>query len=877
MTSGALRLIERVLLWWVRRVHLRPRLALAVLGLLAVAGLTIATTTLKINTDASDMIDKRLPYRQAHLAFEQAFPALADIILVVVRAPSPDEADAFTERLSRRLEQNSDHVEAVYAPTSFPLFQRNGLLFLNESELDDQLSRITKAAPLIEALTREPTLDSLFDRLARSEELLSEANGYADALDEVYTELADVVEARLAGDPRPLSWQRLFRVRDDGDGDAEDHSELRVISVTPKLDFTLLRPAKAAIAGIEETVAALKAEENWDRVEVGVTGNPALRSEELQSVSKGIGLSFGLSFIAVAILLWFALRSYSMVFVTLLTLIVSLSITAGFAALTVGALNLISIAFTVLLIGLGIDFAIHFGLHVLETRRRGSSLPSTLEMTVHEVGGALALAAPTTAFAFFAFVPTQFVGMAQLGIISGTGVLIAFVVAVTALPAAAAILPPPRGREMGPEVTLWSQVAGGAVGKWLAIGTVVLGIASLALLPSVRFDADPMGLRNQNSPSVKTFSYLFEDENTTPYRLNVLADTVEEADTVAEQLDVLGEVGRTITISDFIPDDQDTKIQLIQFASGNLLFALDAEASGDPALEHGSNTLKRLLDDLAKSEPDTPAQRLYAALRRFETARIGNKSLEQGLQADVFRFWGFQMDRLRNQLDPTYVSLDTLPESLVVRFLTSDGKARVEVSPASDLDVETTADRRKFVESIVGLEPEATGSALNVLRAGDIISASMLQATLLAGVVVLILLWILLRDVIIVGLILLPVILAGILTSAAGVLLDMPYNFANVIVIPLLIGLGADNGIHLALRARQMARHEAVFATTTPRAVFYSALTTIASFGALALSDHRGTASMGALLTIALGFTLLCTLLVLPSAMAVIDRRRAIK
>ncbi len=877
MANGAIRTIEATLLWWVSRVFRKPRLALGVVSSLALVGLVLAANDLQVNTDASDMIDPNLPYRVAEREFDAAFPELDDIILVLVRGRSADETDSFTAALTRTLEEKMDGIRTVYAPTTHPFFARNGLLLMSEEDLEDQLNRLTKASPVIEALNRDQSADTLFNALASRSALAREADETdidAGFLDPVYEEVGAVIEARLSGAPRPLSWQRLFTT-----GDEANTVHQQVVAVSPELNFTTLQPAKEAIATIRQTADGILNQGDWAGIEYGVTGTPALRAEELRSVSNGIGLSMALSFLAVAILLWLALRSVGMVATALFTLVLTLAITAGFAALTVGQLNLVSVAFAVLLIGLGIDFAIHFALHIIETARTGTPARHSVQSTVREVGGALALCAPTTALAFFAFVPTQFVGMAQLGIISGAGVLVAFGVAITVIPAAAALLPPTRSRPGPKSRSRLAELTVGWSGRALALGTMVLAVVALPLLTQVRFNADPMQLRDPKTPSVQTFEKLFDDTRTNPYRLNVLVNTDAEVSELSAKLEALPQVQRVIALQDFIPDDQDIKLELIEIAGTSLEFALrppETQSANPTAEAQAGQGLQRLRDELGASAQSGSAKALLARLEQLAAAIETDADVLSGLEGDFFRFWSFQMARLRAQLSPDYVTRDDLPPAVIERFKAQNGRMRLEITPAETLDMQNEDQRRDFVEAVVDVAPRATGSALTVLRAGDIVALSMIQASVTAGAIVFVLLWVLLRNFVLVLLILFPIGLAAIFTSAAGVLLGQPYNFANVIVIPLLIGLGADSGIHLALRANKFVRHGTVFATTTPRAVLFSALTTIASFGTLALSDHRGTASMGALLTIAISFTLLCTLLVLPAAMDFLGRKRPI-
>ncbi|MEO1322581.1 MAG: MMPL family transporter, partial [Pseudomonadota bacterium] len=217
--------------------------------------------------------------------------------------------------------------------------------------------------------------------------------------------------------------------------------------------------------------------------------------------------------------------------------------------------------------------------------------------------------------------------------------------------------------------------------------------------------------------------------------------------------------------------------------------------------------------------------------------------------AGVFAFWPQLVERLRAQLNADYIDYDVLPATLKNRYLSADGDWRVDILPAED--VRDAKALKRFTSAVEDAFPDAGGGAIQTLKAGEAISNAMLQATAIALVVISFVLIILIRSVTRTILILSPLLLAAILTTATGVLFDVPFNYANVIVLPLLIGIGVDSGIHLVMRQQQVKAGEGLYGTSTPRAVLFSALTTVASFGSLMLSQHRGTASMGELLSIA--------------------------
>jgi len=845
--SARVRLIERAVWRWADFSRRRARAVIAAWGLITALAAAMAST-LTVDTDTSTMIRDTAPFRQAQLAFEDRFPQLDDGILVLVRGETLDDADRFADALAADLAGRPDAISGVYAPGSDEFFRRHGLLYQSVEELTATLAELSRAAPLINTLNQEPTLDAFLGTLADAAARAEPGSVEAETLEGVYNELAAVIEARLAGDPRGLSWRVLF-----GAAEAEGPNQV-LLSVTPELDYSRLRPAAPAQAAIDAAAAEVRRTTGIE-ADIHVTGDPVLRSDELRSVRDGIEIAGAISLVLVGVLLFFGYRSGTTAAVTVGIVVISILVTSGLAALLFGALNLVSVAFTVLMVGLGVDFAIHFALHALVEHRRGRSNRAALYRTSREIGGALALTAPTTALAFFAFTPTDFVGMAQLGALAGLGVLIAFLAATSIIPAVFALPQVQPRLRRGP--ILGAGPARPKLAGTVGAGIVVLTLAALFLLPQARFDADPMALRDPDAPSVQAFQLLFEDLNTQPYRLDIVSETPETAAQMGARLDALDSVARTTTLLDFVPADQAEKLDLIDFGGAGLVYALEPGPDYQPGgFEDGA---ARLLEALETADTNG-ARRLASSL--MAVSDRPDPALETALGGDVFFHWPFQRQRLADLMTAGPVDVETLPPALVERYVSPSGLVRVEAAPEGDArDIEV---RRAFVSEVLEVAPDAAGSARSVLEAGDVISRAMIQAALTAFAGVALVLWLVLRQAGVVAAILLPLAMAAVLTTGTGVLIGMPYNFANVIVLPLLIGAGVDSGIHLAMRARKTHSASAVLRTTTPRAVVFAALTTVGSFGSLAISAHRGTSSMGILLMIALFWTLACTLFILP-------------
>ena len=220
--------------------------------------------------------------------------------------------------------------------------------------------------------------------------------------------------------------------------------------------------------------------------------------------------------------------------------------------------------------------------------------------------------------------------------------------------------------------------------------------------------------------------------------------------------------------------------------------------------------------------------------------------------------------RMQTLMEAEPVNLDTLPGDLVSRYISTDGKYRIQVFPKNDLrDIENL---EKFVAAVTTIAPDATDQPVTVLMAGKTIVSAFRTAFLLAFVLIALFLRLVLSAWKEVMLVLAPLLLALCYTMALAVLLGIPFNFANIIIVPLLIGIGVDSAIHVVQRVKELSGNDThILETSTARAVLFSSLTTIMSFGTLSFMHHAGTAGMGKLLTLSVAFMIVCTLIVLPA------------
>ena len=854
---------------WVARVCRRP-LVVVVLCLAVAVGLAwLAAATLTINTSTDDMLSEKLPWRAQNEAVDAAFPELVDTLTVAVEAPDSLAAEAAAERLAAALAARPAVARSVFLPQGGGFFRRNGLLYLSIAELEALADRLAGAQPLLAALQADPSLRGLADLLEQAVDA-PEAAGAAE-LASLLDRLAEVAQA-LPEDPQArLSWSALLS---GGEETAEDRR--RFLIVKPVIDFGSLAPLAGAVAGIEQTATELGLTEDAG-YRLRLTGEPLMLQDELRSVSSNIGVAGLISSVLVAVVLFAGLRSWRLAVPVLVTLAAGLAWTAGFAALAVGELNIISVAFAVLFIGLSVDFGIHFALRVQESRAGGLAQGAALAEAAARTGSPLMLCALSSALAFFAFFPTAYRGLSELGLIAGAGMFIALFLNLTLLPALLRLLPAPAGAaHLGPVARAGAalQRRAGRHARALVTLGLLLAVAAGLAVPQARFDDDPLNLRDPDSPSVAALLDLLDDPRVAPYSAQLLVDDLAAAEAVAPRLEALPEVEAVVTLADFVPQDQEAKLVVLDQLALLLspLFTAPPPAPA-PDAQARAAALERLEAALARAPAalQPAAGRLLRALTAAEGVA----------PAELERAWlaGFPaaLDRLLDGLEAEAVTLDSLPDDLVARYRAADGRALLEVLPVADL--RDQAARSRFVDVVQAVAPQISGVSVTIVEAGRAVVAAFAQALALALVAIVVLLLVVLRSALDTLLVLAPLLLAALLTVAAGVVLGLPFNFANVIVLPLLLGLGVDSGIHYVIRARELSAGSATGSgaapaavNSTPRAILLSALTTVASFGALSISQHPGTASMGQLLTIALLLTLVCVLALLPALLALAGR-----
>jgi len=828
---------------------------------LAIAAGFYTARHFEINTDINTLISPDLDWRQRDIQFDDAFDQ-DRTILAVVEGPTPEFTTSAAAALYDKLAGDKQHFESIQPLGWGEFFEKNGLLFLPADQVAQLTSQFESAAPLIEIMAGDPSLRGLTGALETALAGVKRGQVKLDSAARPLDQIAQTVEDVLNKKNATFSWRQLISEKPLTDADRRAFIEFK-----PILDFNALEPGKAATDAIRRAASDLNLSGEFG-ARVRLTGPVPIANEEFATVADGAVVNGIGTVLVVLFILWVALHSSKIVAAVFANLFIGLSITTALGLMMVHSLNLLSIAFAVLFVGLGVDFGIQFSVRYRSERFKSNDLQIALEKAAEYSAIPLSLAAMATAAGFLSFLPTDYKGVSELGQIAGLGMLVAFFSSITVLPALLSLLNPPGEKEpvgyafLAPLDQFLERHR-----VIIVVGTLLIGAAGLPLFYFLQFDFNPINLRNPNVESIATFLDLRKDPNTGANATNVLTHSEADARKIQERLSKLPEVLRVISLDSFVPDDQPEKLKLIAQGAKVLGPALNPESVDEaPSDSENVEALKGTVESLRKTAGDATgpgavaARRLADDLSRLADSDEATREKTQSIFVTPLKV---VFNQLRNALEAKPVSLKTLPPDLVGEWKAKDGLMRVEAQPRGDPNDNETL--RKFAAAVLAAEPTAVGGPVSILKSGDTIVKAFIHAGIWALVVISLLLWLTLRRVTDVLLTLVPLLVAGAVTLEICVLIGLKLNFANIVALPLLLGVGVAFKIYYVTAWR--AGRTNLLQSSLTRAIFFSAMTTATAFGSLWLSSHPGTASMGKLLALSLVTTLAAVLLFQPALM----------
>ena len=822
---------------------------------------------IRIDTDTSNLISPKLAWRQAAAELDRAFPQNTDLLAVVVVGATPDQAEDASAALAAQLKADHALFRDVRDTEGSLFFRKNGMLFLSLSEVQSYADSMIAAQPMLGALAADPNPRGVFDALDLFSQGAIRGQVAPAALDKPFRAVARAVDAALEGRHEPLSWQTLMSDRKPGLRELR-----RIVLARPALNYGAVEPGRRAVDAIHE--AARSAGFNPESgVRVRVTGPVALSDDQLSALSEGAG---PVSLLAIGLLmlwLFLAVRSVRTFAAILVTLLVGLVACAAFAVGVVGAFNPISVAFAPLFIGIAIDFGIQFSVRYSAERNdcdaacdagasRGSALALALRQTAIGVGPPLVVAGAATAAGFLSLYPTEYRGVSELGLIAGAGMVVALLLNLTLLPALLTVMRA-KGFKGASGFEIAAPLDAFLVRRrvWVFAGCALLAAVCAFALKGLRFDFDPINLENPNSESAQTLFDLMKDPDTTPYTVEVLVPTANEAAALASRLDQLPEVTHAIWLGSFVPSDQRAKLDVLEDARGLMEPTWASPPSENPPdTQQVLASAARCAGDIRKlaAGGDRAAAELAGELDRVVARGApALPALEENLSRSAAR----RLEDVKLALSAAPVTLASLPSDIRGDWVATDGRYRVQVFPKGDARGSDVL--QAFVAAVRRVAPNATGMPVQIQESAKTVIGAFETAGVLAVLAIVLLLVLALRRVRDIAAVIVPLLLAGLLTLATCVIFGMKLNFANIVTLPLLLGIGVVFDIYFVMRSR--SGDAGLLQSPTARGVVFSALTTATAFGSLVVSRSPGMADMGKLLSLGLLFTLLCTLFFLPA------------
>ncbi|MGZ4954907.1 MAG: MMPL family transporter [Methylobacter sp.] len=859
------------LIGWCERQIMRCPWTLLLLSLL-LCGATLYYTikNLEINTNTAEMLSPDLPFQQNQAHFNQAFPDDATTIIFVVEAETPEESSQAAGKLAEQLVKANDRFDSAYIPTDNAFFRRQALLYLDQNDLDNFAQKLTDAQPFIGHMAQNYHLEGLFDIIGHA--LNRHDHALPMDLNPILLAIDDVLKNQLIGQSHYLSWQNILSSDNYKDVAAQTESNRTIVIAKPKMHFNEMLPADVALSAAREISHAIMAEN--PSLSIRITGETALEHEELESVTKGATFSGLLSLVLVFAIQWIGLRSIRLLITTYIVLVMGLILTAGFAAITVGHLNVISIAFASLYIGLGVDYAIHICLHYREGKADSLSNSEAILISIRDVGSSLFLCALATAIGFFAFIPTDYAGVSELGVISGGGIFIGLIISLTVLPALFCVFPVDKVKPIrSPLTPAFIITFPFRFSTGIKIVSILLGIGACFVLTDLTFDYNPINLRDPNSESVVTIKELLKSKTESPFALTALASNLQAADKITNELTHQPSVHESLTLASFVAKDQDEKLATIEDLNlmlggqlknfDNILDTVNQQA----ALIKFNEALKKAIVEHSPNVPQQTLQqlqqRIEAFMKQTDTTQTPTASYIQ-LEKNILGLLPFTIERLRTSLTAIPFELADLPAEIKSHWVSANGLYRVLITPEKDQN--RPENLKEFVTQVQTVDNTVSGLPIINQAGGDAIVKAFINAFSGAFIAIVVLLLLMYRNVRKTLLVIMPLLLAALLTGATNVLLDNPFNFANIIALPLLLGMGIDSSILIMHRHHSSSgEDENLLQSSTTRGIIFSSITTLCSFSSLAFTAHQGMASMGLVLAIGLTFTVMCSLIVLPA------------
>jgi uncharacterized protein len=877
-------------------------LALALLGLLA--SLFSAWNFLEFQTDREDLISSRDALYENQQRFLAEFPRSDDVV-VMVEGGTTRRRQEFVDLVSTMLDKHPDRFYAVFPRVELPFLAQQALMFLSEKELESVVDSVKQAQPFLRSLQQDSDLESLFSDLeSRSG---NDPNvGLAPMLpflNGIFSELERSVDSRGRADYQSPWGDMLFPA--EGEDFAQAAEEMQASGYYHTLDegrthllLLRLKERDSETIGLLSQIVG-RAGKAYPELAVGITGEPILEYDEMVSSESDSHRSAVYSLLLVGLLFTISFRQVARPAAAIFCLALAVGWTVGFTTFAIGHLNLLTISFATILIGLGIDFSIHLLFRYEQEFRSSGKTGVALDKALLATGSDIVVGALSTAVAFWAVGFTDFKGVSEIGIIAGTGVIFCLISTLVVLPALIAWMDRNRVYYPAESIPLGSRIllAQGEAkllgkAKWVLLAAAAFCVYAWSSVTSVGFDYNLLRLQDPTLDSVRTeMALIKKGGNTILFSVSV-ADDLEEARRKKEAFEKLPAVERVDVISDLFPVRTPRKIEALRQLSAAVreipsqeIGGREDRLTGEKLQEvgEGFESFSRLFDKERESLLRHQSPEVRRSTEQFQEkmdelfeklSKLGPGPIEDSLgsfQSAFFDDLDEMVVFLKAQNPELSLALDDLPENLRIRSVGETGKIVVRIYPKKNIWERDALE--EFVGQVKSVDSETIGAPVMILHHTSVLKGAFETSGLYALAAVTILLLLYFRSVKWTVLALMPLALGVYFMLWIMGVTGVHFNPANFMGLPLLLGIGLDFGIHVLHRVKEDGRVN-MFDHSTGPATAVSGLTTICGFGTLALGGHQGVASLGLILASGVTGILLAALIVLPALLTVLGLGR---
>ena len=865
-------------------------LVIAASLILAILSLWVTAQKLTFKTGRGDLVAKGLPYVKLYKNYRAQFEDLSGMVVVVEGENSADMS-GFAEALEKKLQAQPHLFSKVVYKIDTSYFRSRFLLYLDQYELETLTLKLEDHQGFLESINIAPGLHPLLSSINAEissgmvDSLLTNfLGGEEESEDEadlsLLIRLLEEMTRFLTGETSYRSpWQALFKGGDESLREqgymVSKNGELLFVLIVPNDDETSFTGYKDAVEQARQVIAETR--KDFPGVTVGLTGEDVISSDEMVTTQSDVETASKIALAGVALLFIIAYQGVVKPLLAVFCLLLGLSWTMGFTALTIGHLNILSVVFTTILIGLGIDFGIHILERFKEERQQGNEILSALQKTLQGTGKGNFAGAITTAIAFGAMVLTDFIGIVELGWFAGWGILFCMVAMLLVLPALITVeekwRKPSYTQTKSTNVTQRGWVDKLCDHYYVIIGvcTVLVLIASLSL-KDLRFDYNLLNLQAKGTEAVQYEMKILESAGRSAWSAAILADSFKEIQEKERQLKALPTVARVESISAVIPDNQEENAQIIRENLAPLLRDLEVEPEDvDFSWKALNKTLKGIQFKLQGREVDDldPVQMAGNRVRNFREQSqkmepdLAEKRLQNFSQL-LFADYRNLMEELKANADVKLVKLEEIPETLRKRYISQKGKYVAHIFPS--VDVWDLDERKKYLDDLRSVDPNVTGTAIHMFESTRLMTEGYVNGGLYAMTAIIIYVFFLFRNLRTVFFVLLPVLVGSIWTIGIMELIGLKLNMANLVILPLILGIGVVNGIHITHRYREEEEKKAsILGKSTGQAVLLSSLTTMIGFGSMMVANHYGVFSLGMVLTLGVFNCLIASVTFLPA------------